>query len=88
MIKLSLRESASKVDDQESLSEFISELSQDYMNNRDRWENVELGDFLNAMAAWVEAMDAYYQNTEQPFDKELPSWKNFADILLAATVYE
>jgi hypothetical protein len=40
-----------------------------------------------AMAGWIHDMDGHYQNTGQNLS-ELPPWRVFADILMAARIYE
>src|ERR1017187_1878661 len=52
------------------------------------WENPELGKYLDAMASWLESAENYYRNIGQQMDPSVPSWRLFADILLAAKVYE
>ena len=52
------------------------------------WENPDLGRYLDAMAAWLESADNCYRNTGRTIDSSKPSWQLFADILLAAKVYE
>lgn len=51
------------------------------------WENKTLPDFLEAMAAWVGDMEGYYWVKKQPMPEDI-NWKCFADILMAATMYE
>ena len=51
------------------------------------WENQDIKSFLEAMAGWVEDMDGYYLNKgEKP--PVTPTWKTFAEMLRAATIYE
>jgi hypothetical protein len=50
-------------------------------------ENRNLESYLEAIAAWVEDMDGYYQNRGQPVPQQ-PDWKVLGEILLAATLYE
>lgn len=38
---------------------FVLELSQDYKENLQDWENDNIGSFLEALAAWVNAIDGY-----------------------------
>lgn len=51
------------------------------------WENKTLPDFLEAMADWVGDMEGYYWVKKQPMPEDI-NWKCFADILMAATMYE
>jgi len=39
------------------------------------------------MEAWVNDMEGYYLNSNQPVPKQ-PSWKTIADILYASKMYE
>lgn len=65
----------------------VYELSKDYRENPQSWENKDLGTFLEALAAWLEDMDGYYLHQRQPIP-EKPDWKNVADMLMAAKLYE
>ena len=51
------------------------------------WENRDLGSFLEALAAWVEDMDGFYQNAGEAVPGQ-PTWKTLGQMLLAARVYE
>lgn len=39
------------------------------------------------MASWIEDMDRYYENSNQPIPRNI-DWKTYADILTAAKIYE
>ena len=47
----------------------------------------DLPAFLEAMAAWVEDMEGYYQNRGEELPDQ-PRWRTLGEILLAARVYE
>lgn len=85
---MNFKEHSSKVMSPKDLSGFIGKMLIDYQTNKDNWENITLERFLEAMAAWVDEMDGYYENVGEPFDENQPSWSNFSDILSAATMYE
>jgi len=53
-----------------------------------KWENDDLKSFLQALEAFASSMEGYYSNMGGKFDPQHPRWANFADILLAARVYE
>ncbi len=76
-----------EVKSRQDLVEFISALRQDLETNPDNWENPTLPRFLEAMGAWVEAMDQFYRNQGVEFSEQQP-WEVFATILLAARIYE
>ncbi|WP_437500871.1 DUF7660 family protein [Sorangium sp. So ce1099] len=71
----------------EDLSKFILSLAKELENNPDYWTNRKLEDYLEAMAAWILELDAYYANLDEQ-QKEQPTWRTFGDILMAATMYE
>jgi len=76
-----------EVNSKEELADFIDAMKEDLERNPEQWENATLDHFLDAMAAWVRAMDNLHRNTgRQPV--VTPSWSVFADILAAAKDYE
>ena len=52
------------------------------------WENTSAKDFLEALGAWLEDADGFYNNLNIDTDSTKPSWQLFADALQAATIYE
>lgn len=82
-----LHDQIKDVDSKERLADFVAALLQDLESNREGWENVTLDRFLEAMESWILSMDNYYKNTDQPIP-DTPTWRTFAEILLAARVYE
>lgn len=57
---------------------FLKLLIQNYEQANDEWDNNTLPDFL-------EGLYGYNYNSD---NSEAPTWKSFADMLLAAKVYE
>jgi hypothetical protein len=84
---MSTAEKLNAIKTREDFVSFVYEMSKDYRVNPRSWENKDLGAFLEALAAWVEDMDGYYLNHGQPVP-EKPDWKNVADMLMAAKLYE
>jgi hypothetical protein len=74
---------ASKTD----LVRFVEVLAADLHTHPDRWENDSLERYLQALGAWLEASDAVYKNQGQS-PPAVPSWKDVAVMLYAATMYE
>ncbi len=62
-------------------------LSADFKENTSSWENRDISSFLESMASWIEDMDGFYLNQNLPLPTNI-SWSNFADMMLAAKVYE
>ena len=62
----------------------------DLMDNNDavKWDNDTIYPYLQAMAAWLNDSDGFYENIGETLDTNAPSWQLFADALQAAVVYE
>jgi hypothetical protein len=67
--------------------EMVGLLIKDLENNPESWENLTLKDYLEAMANWTEDMGGYYINMNLPIPVNV-DWKVFANILVAAKMYE
>jgi hypothetical protein len=77
-----------QVTDRKSFIEFLDLLRQDFLNNPDSWENNRLDTFLEALSAYANDIQGYYNNMGIPINADNPSWQVFADILKGATIYE
>ena len=79
---MELHELAQRVDSKETFLEFVSALRADWeaRGREPEWENPDLGRFLEAMQAWTEDMGDRVAPQ--------PSWRTFADMLMAAKIYE
>lgn len=80
-----------KIETKDDFLFFLSCLISDHKNND--WENSNLNDYLSSMEGWLESMDGFYKNqqdliTLDKIHKNELSWKVFAQILFAATMYE
>jgi hypothetical protein len=71
----------------EDLAKFVKDFSEEYRRNPKSWENDDLQSFLAALAAWIDDMEGYYINQNQPIPVA-PEWKTFAQMLTAAKHYE
>ena len=43
-----------RVSDKNSLARFLDALAENLENNSDEWQNLSLGDYLKAIAAWID----------------------------------
>jgi len=77
-----------EVTDRQSFIRFMELLHDDYLKNQAEWENPNLNTFLEAMIAYAEDIQGYYNSTNQNINADTPSWKVFADILKGAKIYE
>ena len=84
---MELHEQVNLINSRLDLAEFVGLLRKDLKENPDDWENPSLEQFLRAMEHWIKAMDGFYVNTGQNLPVN-PTWKTFADILMASTMYE
>ena len=74
-----------KINTKEQLLLLIQDLSAQKSSD---WENLTTKDFLEALGAWLESADGFYNNLNLDTDPTNPSWQLFADALQAATIYE
>ena len=77
-----------KVTDRQTFIKFLDLLHQDYLTNPESWENKTLPDFLEALSAYAEDIQGYYDNMKQDVSADQPNWQTFADIFKGATIYE
>jgi hypothetical protein len=84
---VNLEEAVEQLQSREDFAAFVRALAADLQKNPDQWENPDLPAFLEAMSAWVEDTEKYYQNREERMPDQ-PSWRTLGQILLAARVYE
>jgi hypothetical protein len=76
------------VNSRQSFARFLELLLKDYHENSDQWENNTLDRFLEAMSAYANDIQGYYENTGQNVNADSASWQVFADIFRGARVYE
>jgi hypothetical protein len=80
-----------RVKDKDTFISFLRILITDFENNRSNWENKTLGSFLESMHGWLEDMDLeeyYARINSSEVMHEKTNWRVFADVLVAATIYE
>ena len=84
---MKLSDQVELIQEREDFVTFVHALLKRLKESSQTWENRDLESYLEAMAAWVEDMDGYFQNIGQAVPKN-PSWKLLAQILIAASIYE
>ncbi|NUO84174.1 hypothetical protein HUU05_29225 [candidate division KSB1 bacterium] len=84
---MKLPEKVATIQTRKDFISFVHLLIQDLRENHTEWENRDLESFLEAITAWVEDMEGYYQNKGLPLPRQ-PDWNLFGQILLAAKIYE
>ena len=77
-----------KITDRQTFIKFLDLLRIDLIRNPETWENNTLPEFLEALAAYTEDIQGYYDNIHANVDADKPEWSTFADIFRGAIVYE
>jgi hypothetical protein len=75
------------VHDKATLITYLKELSLNFRESPQDWENRDVSAYLDAAAAWIEDMDGFFVNRNEPVP-ESPSWRLIAQVLTAAKMYE
>jgi len=77
-----------QVSSPEDLAQFVTALRRHLAEAPDQWENHTLTDYLEAMSAWLLDANKNEGTIAHGILSKGPSWRTFANILLAASVYE
>jgi len=77
-----------KVTDRQAFINFLDLLRQDFLENRESWESKTIPDFLEALSAYTEDIQGYYDNMKLNINADRPEWSTFADIFKGAKIYE
>lgn len=80
-------EMVDRIQSKADLVEFIEALVADFRAHPENWENDSLERYLSALGNWLSDSDGYCRSRglEAPVT---PTWKNVADMLIAAKMYE
>jgi hypothetical protein len=74
------------VNTRDDLARFVRELASELRAGEREWENTDLQSFLDALAVLLANVDKYYEDRGQA-PPEQPSWRAFAEMLVAAATY-
>lgn len=77
-----------KVADRQTFIMFLELLRKDFLDNPENWENKSLPDFLEALSAYANDIQGYYDNLKLDINADKPEWSTFADIFKGAKIYE
>lgn len=80
-MEIDIYEFYEKVESKKDFELFLKVLVKDFKVNKEEWDNDNLGSFL-------EGLYGYNFGSETDINVTKPSWKDFAEMLLAARVYE
>lgn len=84
---MKLHEQVTGIATREDLVAFVEALRADLLSNPQDWESATLDQYFRALASWLEDCPGYYERTGQDVPTT-PSWKNVAEMLIAAKSYE
>jgi hypothetical protein len=76
-----------RVQTRDDFAQFVRLLAAHLRQKPEEWENRDLSSYLEALSAWVEDMEGFYQNAGEAVPQQ-PTWKTLGQILFAAKVYE
>lgn len=77
-----------KVSDKQTFIKFLKLLHKDFLDNPESWGNKTLPNFLEALSAYTEDIQGYYDNMKLNVNADNPDWSTFADIFKGAKIYE
>ena len=77
-----------KVTNRQTFIKFLGLLHKDFLDNPESWENKTLPDFLEALSAYAEDIQGYYDNMKLDDHADQPDWRTFSDIFRGAKIYE
>jgi hypothetical protein len=76
-----------EIGSKEDFVNFVELLISNLKSNPEEWTNKTLPEYLESISSWTEDMEGYYQNNNMPIPENI-NWKVFANILIAAKMYE
>lgn len=79
---MDLFEKLNAAKDKQSFLEFLQALRNDFVENKETWENISIDDFLESIGRWVKD----YHNDDINFDK--PNWKTVSAMFYMGKLYE
>lgn len=74
-----------KIKSKDDFLAFLNQLSKNFRENPDEWENKTAGEYIRAMASWIEDYSACPNND---IDWDSLDYKTLAKILYMGKIYE
>lgn len=84
---MELDQQLDSIKSRQDLVRFIHALLSDYEHDPESWQNRDIAAYFDALAAWIEDTDGYLRHIGEAVP-EIPSWKFFGEMLIAAKYYE
>ena len=82
---MQLEDFVNNISSKEDFVAFLKLLLKDHSNNIEEWENNNLDSYLNGIYGFTTDIDGFLK---LEINDLKPTWKLFAQILLAAKIYE
>lgn len=82
-----LQEFAARLETRQDFAEFLQLLAADLHKYPETWDNSTVSNFLNGMIGYSSS-NGHYKFWGIDVDPQVPSWRVFADILMAGRVYD
>ena len=80
---------STEIPNRADFARFLIALAEDLRKNPETWERVDLESYLRAMAHWtMNSMEAVYRNFYKSDVPDPPTWRAFANILVAGRAIE
>jgi len=76
-----------KVKTKEDFTDFLKALSKDFDENENQWENINIRDYLESIAAWIKDWDDRPLSLGRPIPKDM-DWQMIAFMFAAGKYYE
>jgi hypothetical protein len=84
---VSAHEQVEQINTREDLVVFIEQLRLDFEQHPEGWGNGDLATFLEGLVDWTDDMAGYLDNRGLD-PEEMPVWRLFGMMLMAAAAYE
>ena len=84
---MTAEEQVEEIETREDLVAFIEQLRSDHEEHPEGWGNSDLASFLDGLAGWTDDMAGYLENRGLETG-DIPVWRLFGMMLLAAAAYE
>jgi CO dehydrogenase/acetyl-CoA synthase epsilon subunit len=79
---------ARRVTSREELAEFVARLKREVITHPDDVENETLGQYLEALGAYLHDLPGFVRNNNWPGTAEEVTWALVASLLAGAVIYE
>jgi hypothetical protein len=83
-----LMETATRINSRVDFHRFLRKLVTNLRERPHEWDNSTLEQYLEGITGFAQDMDGYFDIRSESVNAENPTWRLFAEMLLAARTYE